>query len=265
MIVRYYLEISIFRQALHNLQFYNSTAMRVIFSAPSGTRTTFRFLDSLHGAIINAWTEADIPADSVVGWNSENWSFGAVGNATSKGFRLKSVVIGAEGNLEPVLRTLEASSLRKRSSNGDVLDLTSWRKSYEMFPVVGRPTNKCALPVVMLSPLAVSVRGRKGRWHHNVQELGSQLQEAVNHRLSRLAKRSVKLVIEPDQLYLRANPKHSTLVHTRSVGGGRKAFVIAMMFPMVIRGSIEDLRSAWCLGIGEKNRYGFGCIGHAQP
>ena len=29
--------------------------MRVRFSAPRGERARFRFLDSLHGALVNAW------------------------------------------------------------------------------------------------------------------------------------------------------------------------------------------------------------------
>lgn len=238
--------------------------MRVNFSAPKGANVTFRFLDSLHGALINGWVAAGVSADSVTGWNSENWSFGAVGRATRRGFRLRSIVVGAEGRLEPFLSTLEARSLKKRSSNGDVLDLSSWRKSYEAFPVIGQSAQRCTLPAVMLSPIAVSVRGRKGHWCQNFSEIGLQLQEAVNHRLSRLTKRTIELEVEPDKLYLRANPKHSTLVHIRSVKGGRDAFVIGMMFPIIIRGSIKDLKSAWSLGIGEKNRYGFGCIGYAQ-
>ncbi len=238
--------------------------MRVIFSAPEKTFATFRFLDSLHGAIINAWAAAGIPADSVIGYNSKNWSFGAVGRATSKGFVLRSVVIGVENGLESALSALEADSLRKHSINGDIINLSSWIKSYEIFPIIGQSKKTYALPATMISPLALSVRGKKGRWHQKYSEVGSQLQEAVNYRLSRLTGRITKLILEPDSLYLRANPRHSHLVHTRAVRDGRDAFVIGMKFPMIIRGSVEDLQSAWNLGIGEKNRYGFGCIRYVQ-
>ena len=234
--------------------------MRVIFSAPEGAYGSFRFLDSLHGAIINAWTTTGISPDSVIGHNSKNWSFGAVGKTTSKGFSLRSVVIGAEGELEPALVAMEANSLRKNSTNGDIINLGSWRKAYEVFPVIGQPKKICALPATMISPLVLSVRGKKGRWHKQYSEVGSQLREAVNNRLSRLTGRDTRLSLEPDRLYLRANPRHSHLVHTREVRGGQDAFVVGMTFPMIIRGSIEDLKSAWSLGVGEKNRYGFGCI-----
>ena len=115
---------------------------------------------------------------------------------------------------------------------------------------------------IMLSPLALSVRGQTGLWYDDLTRTGPNLEAAVNFRLSRLTSRDVSLTIEPDRLYLRANPKHSTLVPIRAVPGGKPAFVIGTMCPLSISGSLEDLRSAWALGIGEKNRYGFGCIGH---
>ena len=238
--------------------------MRVNFSAPEGTFATFRFLDSLHGALINAWTTAGVPNHSVIGWSSENWSFGAVGKATRNGFKLRSVVVGAEGKLEPALSLLKADSLYKRSMNGDVVNLKHWRRSYESFPIIGQSEKTHVLSATMISPLVLSVRGEKGRWHQNYSEVGSQLQEAVNCRLTRLTGRTTELLLEPDRLYLRANPRHSHLVHTRAVRGSRDVFVIGMTFPMIIRGSLEDLRSAWNLGIGEKNRYGFGCIRYMQ-
>lgn len=155
--------------------------------------------------------------------------------------------------------------MRKESANGDVMDLATWDLTVEELPVVREPEGAATLPAIMLSPLALSVRGQKGRWHDDLAKVGRNLEEAVSFRLSRLTARDVRLEIEPDRLYLRANPKHSTLVRTRSVRGGKPAFVIGTMCPLSIRGRLEDLRSAWALGIGEKNRYGFGCIGFAGP
>ena len=238
--------------------------MRVRLAAPRGERVRLRFLDSLHGALVNAWTTCGACGEDVVGRAAGNWSFGAVGAATSKGFVLKAVVIGAEGGpLEPVLLRLVPETVRKTSVNGDVVDLAAWDIAVEELPVICGPGATGTLPAIMLSPLALSVRGQKGRWHNDLTKVGSGLGEAVNFRLSRLTGRDVRLKAEPDRLYLRANPKHSTLVHTRAVPGGKPAFVIGMVCPLSISGQLEDLRSAWTLGIGEKNRYGFGCIGYA--
>ena len=239
--------------------------MRIRFTAPRGIAARLRYLDSLHAALVNGWTACGARAAEVVGHAAGNWSFGAVGTATAAGFCLKALVVGAEGGpLESLLSRLAPTTIRKTSSNGDTLDLSAWDRSVDELPVVCMPGETATLAAVMLSPLALSVRGRKGRWHDDLRKAGTHLEQAVNFRLSRLTRREVQLNIEPDRLYLRANPRHSTLVRTRAVPGGRPAFVIGTMCPLAIRGNLQDLRSAWALGIGEKNRYGFGCIGDAS-
>ena len=238
--------------------------MRIRWKAPRGSSARMRYLDTLHGALVNAWTSCGARGADVVGRDAGNWSFGAVGTATPKGFVLKSLVVGAEGGaLESVLPLLTSETIRKTSVNGDHVDLASWDRIRDDLPTVCPPGESATLGAVMLSPLAISVRGQKGRWHDDLRGVGPDLQEAVNYRLSRLTGRKVRLTIEPDRLYLRANPKHSTLVRTRTVPGAKPAFVIGMLCPLSISGRLEDLRSAWALGIGQKNRYGFGCIGHA--
>lgn len=240
--------------------------MRVRLRAPRGQSVRVRLLDSLHAALVNAWTSCGARGEEVVGRGAGNWSFGAVGTATSRGFILKSVVLGAEGEpLEPILHCLVPEVVRKESVNGDVVDLAAWDLAIEEPPIACKPGEAGTLPAIMLSPLALSVRGQKGRWHDDLVKVGPNLEQAVSYRLSRLTGRDVRLTVEPDRLYLRANPRHSTLVRTRTAKGGRPAFVIGMMCPLSISGRLEDLRSAWALGIGEKNRYGFGCIGFAGP
>ena len=239
--------------------------MRVRLRAPRGAAARVRFLDSVHGALVNAWTACGAQGSDVVGPGAGNWSFGAVGRATSGGVLLKAVVVGAAGELEGVLRRLTPETVRKTSMNGDIVDLAGWDMAADDLPVVGGPSETAVLPAIMLSPLVLSVRGQKGRWHDDLAKAGSNLDEAVNHRLSRLTGRDVHLRIEPDRLYLRANRLHSTRVRMRAVRGDQPAFVVGMMCPLTISGLVEDLCSAWTLGIGEKNRYGFGCIGFAGP
>ena len=237
--------------------------MRIRLTAPRGAYVRVRYLDSVHGALVNAWSSCGARGTDVVGRDAGNWSFGAIGSATASGFALKSLVVGAQGRLESVLPLLTPETMRKLSSNGDTVDLSSWDIDGDDLPIVCQPSETAKLGAIMLSPLAVSVRGQKGRWHDDLTKAGPDLEEAVNFRLSRLTGRDVRLTIEPDRLYLKANPKHSTLVRTRAVRGAKPAFVIGMMCPLLISGPLDDLRSAWVLGIGEKNRYGFGCIGHA--
>ena len=178
---------------------------------------------------------------------------------------MKALVIGAEGPLESKLARLLPETIRKSTANGDEIDLSAWDKSAENFPILPQPREIATLPAIMLSPLAVSARGAsKGYWYKNLSRIGDELDAAVNFRLSRLTGRSVNLHLEPDRLYLRANPKHSVVVHTRKTRSGKPVFVIGMMCPMTIRGTPGDLKSAWLLGIGEKNRNGFGCIAYVN-
>ena len=237
--------------------------MRIRLTAPRGAYVRVRYLDSVHGALVNAWSSCGARGTDVVGRDAGNWSFGAIGSATATGFGLKSLVVGAEGRLASVLPLLVPEAIRKLSSNGDAVDLSSWDLDGDDLPLLCQPGETAKLGTIMLSPLAVSVRGQKGRWHDDLNVAGPDLEDAVNFRLSRLTGRDVRLTIEPDRLYLKANPKHSTVVRTRAVRGAKPAFVIGMMCPLVVSGPLDDLRSAWALGIGEKNRYGFGCIGHA--
>ncbi len=238
--------------------------MRLRLTAPKGEAARARYLDSVHGALVNAWTACGARGEDVVGAAAGNWSFGAVGAATPGGFFLRSLVIGAEGGpLEATLARIVPEAVRKTSMNGDVIDLAAWSICREHLPVVGGPDDLATLPAILLSPLVLSVRGKKGRWHDDLGAAGSNVEAAINFRLSRLAGRATNLTVSPDKLYLRANPRHSTRVRVRAVRGRAPAFVVGMLCPLVISGPVRDLRTAWALGIGEKNRYGFGCIGHA--
>lgn len=238
--------------------------MRIRFIAPPTETARLQYLDTLHAAIVNAWSLCGIDSQVTVGRNAANWSFGAVGSLSNNGFSVKSLVIGAQGGpLESMIGRLAPEDIRKTSMNGDHVDLSSWRKSTEQLPIVRDTGFPESLPVLMLSPLAISVRGQSNQWHDNLKNTGINLEKAVNFRLSRLTGREVNLKIEPDKLYLRANPVHSIAVPIRKISNGMSVFVIGMMCPLVITGCVEDLKSAWDLGIGEKNRYGFGCIGYA--
>ncbi|MEA3642354.1 MAG: CRISPR-associated endoribonuclease Cas6 [Lamprobacter sp.] len=160
-----------------------------------------------------------------------------------------------------MLDRLDASALRyARAVTGELFDFSGAISVIEEQPFCADPG---VLGVLLLSPLAISDRSAKGkRWHTSLADI--DLSAAINARLSRLAGRSVALNVQPDSLYLRANPKHSVLVSTKRMRNGHNAFVIGLQAPLVLAGSREDLLFAWYAGIGEKTRNGFGCIGLAE-
>ena len=148
--------------------------MRVRFVAPRGSSVRVHYLDSLHAALVNAWTASGVQGAAVVGREACNWSFGAVGMATSSGCIVRSVVVGAEGGpLEPILNRLDPDTIRKISVNGDVVDLTGWNRADEALPVVCESGDTTTLPAIMLSPLVLSVRDQKGRWHDDLLKAGT--------------------------------------------------------------------------------------------
>ena len=195
--------------------------MRVRFSAPRGERARFRFLTAC--MVLSLMPGQRAERQEGLWWDVKPatvfWRRGD-GNAP----RLRSKVGRGwpeGGQLETILQNLIPEVVRKRSTNGDVIDLTVWDATREELPVVCEPGDHATLPAIMLSPLALSVRGQKGRWHDDLAKTGPDLEAAVNVRLSRLTGRNVKLKVEPDRLYLRANPRHSMMVRTRAVNGDK--------------------------------------------
>ena len=59
--------------------------MRIRLTAPHGTVSQFRYLDSLHAAIINAWHTSGVQVEDVVGQKAGLWSFGAIGSISING------------------------------------------------------------------------------------------------------------------------------------------------------------------------------------
>ena len=88
---------------------------------------------------------------------------------------MKSLVVGAEGGvLESVLQRLAPETIRKSSANGDIVDLSAWELGRDDLPAVCRPGDFATLGAIMLSPLALSVRDRKGRWHDDLSKAGPE-------------------------------------------------------------------------------------------
>lgn len=235
---------------------------RIRITLPKRSGIDYINLDIIHDALVNAWTATGMEADEVIGANSRIWHFAALGWSRNGGSRAHTLVIGTpDPELGKSLSRINPSQIRHaRASTGEAVDFSAAAVEIDPDPVI---SGTGSLGVVMLSPLVIS-RKEKGKrqWFNNIDE--ADLSSAVNTRLSRLSGRPVQLKVEPDRLYIRCNPKHDTLVPIKQLPDGRKSFVIGMRVPLVIQGTKDDLRLAWYAGIGEKTRFGFGCIGIAQ-
>ncbi|MCF8142440.1 MAG: CRISPR-associated protein Cas6 [Deltaproteobacteria bacterium] len=232
---------------------------RVRITLPKRKSVDYRNIDTLHDALVNAWTAGGAPAEAVVGPNAGMWHFAALGWRQKEGNKVHTLVVGSpDPQLGTWLSEMDPADIRHaRAATGEAVDFSAAEVRIDPDPIAPGLTS---LGVVMLSPLAVSRKeNSKRQWVSHVNEV--DLSSAVSARLSRVADRPVQLKVEPDRLYVRCNQKHDSLIPLKEFADGRKSFVIGMRVPLVLQGAEEDLRLAWYAGIGEKNRFGFGCIG----
>ena len=237
---------------------------RIRISLPKRISVTYRNLDIIHDALIQAWLDAGAASESVIGQHAGIWHFGVLGWRKGKENHAHTLVVGTPDDaLSSNLKEMDPSTIcYSRTSTAEMVNFSGAEIREDLDPV---GSGQSAIGVVLLSPIAISRRINEKNaphWHNQLAEV--DLSCAVSHRLSRLTGKPVDLMISPDHLYLRAHPNHDTLVQTKEMKNGKRAYVIGMRAPLVIQGSEDDLRLAWYAGIGEKNRNGFGCIGLAE-
>ncbi len=235
---------------------------RIRLRLPRGRWASYRHLDLVHDSIVNALIAAGAEPDQVIGVQAQPWTFAALGFHRGHEGQVHGLVISTPSpRLAPALTALDPDSLRSaRASTGELFDFAAAAVEPEPPPMLAE---QAVLGVLTLSPIAIGDRSAPGkRWYSHLGEV--DLSAAVDARLSRIAERPVSLNIQPDSLYLRANPRHSVLVSTKRMNNGRSAFVIAMQAPLVLAGNRADVLLAWYAGLGEKTRNGFGCIGLAD-
>lgn len=232
---------------------------RIRMTLPKRKSAIYRNQDIIHDSLVNGLDKAG--ADRLVGPDALPWVFAPLGWNNSGQNRCHTLVVGTlNPTLAENLKNLNPADVSyARAQTSEAVDFAGADIVPDPDPIAPGQT---AIGVVMLSPLAISRRNGKHRWHTRVDDF--DLSAAVNHRLTRIAGRTVSLRVEPDRLYLRARPQYDTLVRTKEMKNGSRAFVIGMRVPLVLQGSEDDLRLAWYAGIGEKNRNGFGCVGLAE-
>lgn len=236
---------------------------RVRLRLPKGHWASYRYLDLVHDALVTGLIAAGASPEQVIGPGAAPWNFAALGFHHRHDGQVHSLVVSTPSPvLAPVLAHLEPGAIRyARAATAELFDFSAAQPHPEPPPPLAIAQG--VLGVLTLSPLALRDPRQPGkRWHTRFGDC--DLAAAVNARLGRIAQRPVTLTVQPDSLYLRANPHHSVLVSTKKGKEGRAAFVIGLQGPLVLAGSREDLLLAWYAGLGEKTRNGFGCIGLAD-
>jgi CRISPR-associated endoribonuclease Cas6 len=237
--------------------------LRIQITLPKKGEVYYHYLDILHDALVNAWIAAGATSEQITGMSALPWHFAPLGKQNKQGKIVHTLIVSTpDATLAQCLAKINSDDIfYARASTVEKVHFAGAEIKIEADPIF---PNQNALGVLMLSPLAISDKtaSPKKRWHKQLRQC--DLSAAINHRLSRIAGREIKLEIQPDTLYLRCNPDHSVLVPMKLMRNGKTAFVIGMSAPLVLTGSDDDLRFAWYAGIGEKTRNGFGCMGLAE-
>ncbi len=232
---------------------------RVRLQLPEKEVAQYRHLDLIHDALVQAWLTAGAASEEVVGMDALPWTFAVLGyHRKHQGFAHSVVVSTPSEKLTKCLQQFDPQSVRyARAQYGELLDFSNASILPEPDPIL---PGIQMLGMVCLSPIAVSRPGsRPKRWETDISQV--DLSAVANKRLSRIAGRSVTLKVQPDSLFVMANPQHSVLVQDKLRPKGKGGYVLGMEAPIVAAGSEADLRLLWYAGIGEKTRNGFGCLG----
>lgn len=218
---------------------------------------TYSHQDLIHDAIINGLEATGYHVSYLIGASARLWTFAPIGwHRGHQGFVHSLVISTPDYDLALALTRLKPEHITQRRWNEETLNFAGAYLSIEPDPLLPHQTQ---LACLLLSPLVLQTKQSTGKqWCKDLREL--DLSEIISRKLSVKAGRPIQLTVQPDTLYLRANPKHSVLINLKHFPNGHKSFVIGMQAPLLLEGSEEDLRFAWYAGIGEKTRNGFGCL-----
>lgn len=223
-----------------------------------GRQQTYRYLDSIHGAMINGLTAAGTPFTTVAGMDAEPWTFACKGFAKPNGeMTLKSVLVSTSSEaIAEAMRRLDAAYLVKISANGDEIDLRSARIVHERRGLVPGQNEVC---VAFASGFAVALpkNGKREKTSFCRSTSESNFADALRTNLNRRAGCQLDLEIGIDRLTLmtEGTPRFVSLRKS----GSKRIMIPAFNMPITLRGSAKDVEFAFFAGMGAKANLGFGC------
>ncbi len=219
---------------------------------------SYRFLDSVHAALITGMVEAGIEACELIGEAAQNWCFAAKGYSLRGGdCLLKGVTVSAASEqIADRICVLDPRAVRVASSNGDRFDLSHGvlRKIPERLTAETREAM-----FMFASPFVLPEKKRgsgKTRYLNSLD--GVDVDAALRRSLERRAGRPLDIVFGIDRLSLRADGM-PRIVRYRRMRNGRDQMIDAFSLPVAVKGTPDAIRFAYLAGLGAKTRVGFGC------
>lgn len=217
----------------------------------------FRFLDSIHGAIVEGLVHAGVSGDQVVGTMAHPWTFACFGWTRRGGLRTLSrlLVSSASETISAAFGKFDPAVIRKASTNGDVINLEGARIRPETHaPVPGT----CEYCVFFPGRFALPrLKATRSTTEYARSTADTDFPAALKAGLDRRSGRNLDLEVAIDPLTL-ATQGHAVPVALRK-SGERRILIPAFDMPVTLRGNPDDLAWAYHAGLGAKTRQGFGC------
>ena len=217
----------------------------------------FRYLDSVHAALVEGLVHAGVPGDLVVGQTAHPWTFACCGWSRRGGLRTLSrlLVSSASDRVSRTFGNLDPGRIRKVSANGDVINLEAAR----MRPDIHIPAPGTRELCVVFPGRFALTRPKSGRsaTEYACSTTDTDFPVALKAGLDRRAGRSLDLEVAIDSLTLTTEGRAVPVALRKS--GERRILIPAFDMPLTLRGNPDDLTWAFHAGLGAKTRQGFGC------
>lgn len=224
-----------------------------------GAHASYCYLDSVHAALIAGLTTAGMPADRVIGAFAAPWTFAAKGYAKPGGqITLTGLMIStSDPKMSDALDRLNPQAVVKHSMNGDIIDLSHWRKVEEKRRPHPDAREVC---VGFASPFALSVRkqdrqGGKPQFVGNLKDVN--VADALRQSLVRRLPEGGALDVAIDRLTLAVEGAPRPV--SFKLMGGKRQMIFGYRMPITLRGDPQCIAAAYFGGLGAKTRLGFGC------
>ena len=218
---------------------------------------TYRYLDSVHAAVINGLTAAGVAGDRLVGHHADPWTFACKGYAERGGkMVVKSILISTPSEtIGEGLSRLKPGDVRKRSSNGDILDFTGARIRNERRAPAPGAEQACFMFASRFA--LIGKKSESGKSWFVQSPAQTDFAAALKAGLDRRAGRKLDIRISIDRLTLATEgaPRPISLRKT----GDRRIMIPAFNMPVTVEGDPKDIEWAYFAGLGAKTHLGFGC------
>ncbi len=217
----------------------------------------YRYLDSIHAALVAGLTAGGFPRERLIGSTAAPWTFATKGFAKVGGvMTLRGLLIStADEALAGALESLTPEAFLKVSSNGDIIDLRRAKVRPERRGPAPTADEICVTFASRFALTAPKTGREKTRFVFSPEE--TSFSDAIRTNLTGRARKSLDLDVGIDRLTLMTEGK-PRMISLRQAGLTRVQ-VPAFSMPVTLRGAPEDVRWAYFAGIGAKTHLGFGC------